>query len=150
MVGIGNRMKAIRENLGLTQDSIAQRLKVDKATYNRFEKENREPKLCFLEQFIEVTGANANYLIKGKGEMFLHNISEKENDSDIRSIYPDIPTDATVDNLIECLQVPLIYHLLVADFIQYRKQYKDNIDEHFLSQKEESHAASAEWRKKSS
>jgi transcriptional regulator with XRE-family HTH domain len=147
MADIGNKLKVVREKLGFTQDSIAQKMNVDKATYSRFENGKREPKLTFLERFIETTGVNANWLFLGKGDMFEQHVSGKEENHDIRVLYPNIPEDPNVYDLIECLQVPLVYHLIIADFILYRKKHQEEIDAYFLNEKEESHAGSTERRK---
>ncbi|MGE5340934.1 MAG: helix-turn-helix domain-containing protein, partial [Candidatus Omnitrophota bacterium] len=119
------RLRDARKAAGFTQKEMADKLMLDEVTYNRYESGDRLPKVDVLQNFYSLTGVNLIWLIIGEGDMY--------KKADIRDIYPDLPEDKRIDELIKHLQVPIIYHEVVSDFIIYKKKYADFINKYFTA-----------------
>ena len=68
---IGERIKIIRRFLNLNQETVAQKLQISIQTLSRYENGMRSPTSLFLQDFGKTYHINANWLLYGKGEMFL-------------------------------------------------------------------------------
>ncbi len=75
---ISSRLKTIRKLLKLNQDIVSQKLQITKQTLSRYENGTRFPDSLFLQKFGSLFKVNANWLLYGKGDMFLENVGEPE------------------------------------------------------------------------
>lgn len=69
---IRQRLRALQENLKLTQEELAKlggRTRISYAEYIR-EHDPRVPGVDFIANLVLNTGVNANWLLTGQGEMF--------------------------------------------------------------------------------
>lgn len=126
---IANRFKSARKALGLTQRQLADLLKMDSSSIGGIEIGKVFPSIPITVYLMEKFNVSPTWLLTGKGNMFMDVLS-------LHSFYPDIPNDSTLDEMIKCLQVPLVYHQLISNFIVLKRDYKSLIDEYF-DQKEE-------------
>ena len=60
---LGSRLKELREERGLTQKQIAEKLGLNSVTYLRYEKSQREPNLSVLADISIYYGVSIDYLI---------------------------------------------------------------------------------------
>lgn len=72
----GIRLRKIRDKLNLSQQEFAEKLHTTQATVSRYEKDLRMPDADFLEKLTELYHLNINWLLTGKGEMFLGQTSQ--------------------------------------------------------------------------
>ena len=79
MEKIGERLKQIRKNKNLTQTAFGEILGVTKQAVANVESCHSNPSMEFLYKLIEKFNVNANWLITGKGEVFIQNSTEKIN-----------------------------------------------------------------------
>lgn len=63
-MGIGNRIKEARNNLGYTQEELAKMLGVTKGAVANYELETSHPKEPIMYKLIEVLHVDANYLFQ--------------------------------------------------------------------------------------
>lgn len=77
-MGIGYRIKEAREQLGLTQTELGQKVGVTGSSITNYEKETSHPKEQIIYKLMETLGVDANYLFQD----CIH-ISPKENDIDL-------------------------------------------------------------------
>jgi transcriptional regulator with XRE-family HTH domain len=75
---IAERIKAIRKHLQFKQEIVANLTHTTTQTLSRYEKGTRFPDSHFLEKFGKAFKVNANWLLYGKGDMFLQNPEELE------------------------------------------------------------------------
>ena len=68
---IGDRLREVRKALHLNQEAVAQNLHITIQTLSRYENNTRFPDSLFLRKFGRVYRVNANWLLYGKGDMFL-------------------------------------------------------------------------------
>lgn len=67
---LGDRIKAVRQQLGLNQLEFGERIGVSDATISMYESERRTPKKQSLQLICEKFGVNPEWLTDGVGEMF--------------------------------------------------------------------------------
>lgn len=60
---LGERLKELREEIGLTQKEIASKLNLNSVTYLHYEKSQREPPLIVLAQMAQFFGVSVDYLL---------------------------------------------------------------------------------------
>lgn len=68
---IGDRIKKIRQNIGLSQIGMANKMRINPKTWSRYENNSTFPPKEILEKLAEVYNFNLHWLIMGKGEMFI-------------------------------------------------------------------------------
>ena len=62
-IQIGNRIKHYRQNLGLSQSYMAQRLGIQRSTYSNYENNIREPKKETIEKIAQILDIDVTRLI---------------------------------------------------------------------------------------
>lgn len=70
-MSVGERIKAVRKTLGLTQAEFAARISSTQNTITRYETGNRSPSSTVLAMIGQTYGINLEWLRTGVGEMFL-------------------------------------------------------------------------------
>ncbi len=70
-MSIGERLKAIRRNLNLTVKDLAEILDIPTRTIGAWERNENPPNEKFLTQLIIKFNININWLLTGKGEIFI-------------------------------------------------------------------------------
>lgn len=60
---LGQRLKELREEKGLTQKEIAEKFQIHSVTYLHYEKAQREPPLSLLADFAVFFGVSVDYLV---------------------------------------------------------------------------------------
>ncbi len=67
----GNRLRILRENLGMTQEELGKKLNLVKSNISMYEKGNRIPNADVLEQLSALFDVSIDYLL-GKSEVKKH------------------------------------------------------------------------------
>lgn len=62
-INLGQRLKELREEKGLTQRQLAEKLGINSVTYLHYEKEQREPPLPLLADIARFYGVTVDYLL---------------------------------------------------------------------------------------
>lgn len=73
MLNFGNRIVNIRKKLGMTQQEFAKKLEILPQALARYEKNKSTPSVEFTGKLTNMFNVNSNWLLTGKGEMFLNN-----------------------------------------------------------------------------
>lgn len=60
---LGQRLRELREESGLTQKQVAEKLKINPVTYLHYEKSQREPPLALLADLAIFFGVTTDYLL---------------------------------------------------------------------------------------
>ena len=60
---LGERLKELREELGLTQKQVAEKLHLNSVTYLHYEKSQREPPLLVLAEMAMFFNVSVDYLL---------------------------------------------------------------------------------------
>ena len=60
---LGPRLKELREEIGLTQKQLAEKMQINSVTYLHYEKEQREPPLSLLADLARFFDVTVDYLL---------------------------------------------------------------------------------------
>ena len=75
---IGERLKLMREFLGLTQKDLSERLSIKAPALSRYEKSNTIPTIDIINKIVNLFEINIHWLIIGEGSMIIG--EEKKNE----------------------------------------------------------------------
>lgn len=119
---IGKRLRLIREKIGITQARVGAKLGIQSQHVSKYERGETVPTWENLIKLIELYDVNINWLLTGKGSMFLspvnYSIPEEKNVSAVRDLEPD----NQIDEIIIELQKDLDLKNLIYDYVKnYRK-----------------------------
>lgn len=92
----GNRIKEFRKKLNLSQQELAKHLNMQPQALARYEKDKVKPSIELAKKLTDLFNINLNWLLTGKGEMFLN-----ETQKQLPSL--------TQENIIEVPYYPDIY-----------------------------------------
>ena len=95
------RLKELRKALNIQQGEFAKSIGILQQQLSKYERGENKPSCDFLIKLIEKTNVNINWLLIGKGNMFVEN-AEKEIPDAVEIIYYENPT------LIETIKNPVI------------------------------------------
>ena len=80
----GENLKRLRHELRMTAQQFADNMGVSPVSINNYENSRRKPNYEFLELLVQVYDVNLNWLIAGKGNMFI-----SQNKTDLNQIDED-------------------------------------------------------------
>ena len=99
-----NRLKQLREHLGLTQDEIADKLGMSRSNWSLYERGKHVPNARVLRTFQSELGVNLEWLNEGVGEMMLQHHQPVEISRDkSRLDRPARISESGLDKLIDTL-----------------------------------------------
>ncbi len=75
---LAENLKEVRIKLGISQGEMAQSLDMLQAQYSNYERGKSKPSADVLEKLALKHKINLNYLLTGKGAMFVFSETEKE------------------------------------------------------------------------
>ena len=113
-----DRIKNIRELLGLKQTEFAKKLDVPNSTIHKYENGVVEPSSKFLSKIAKKFNINMNWLLTGEGQMFLNDSSSDDNIVNI-PFYTEVKAAAGCGAFVN--------DEYSKDFIPFNKNYIKNI-----------------------
>jgi len=118
ILGVGKRIREIRQRLGLTQAQFAQRLGVIKVSVARYEA-GRVPRPKVLEEIARLGGVTVTALLQGP---------EEER---AKRAFPSVLTELGLSEVLSELVTFLERRALIMNRLprRYRNQYKERIRE---------------------
>lgn len=76
---VNERVRLLRNQLGLTQNDFATKIDSTLATISRTENGGTNPQQKMINRIIEVFSVNRDWILHGKGEMFTENVVKATN-----------------------------------------------------------------------
>lgn len=119
---IGKRLRLIRERIGITQAGLGEKLGIQSQHVSKYERGESVPTWENLIKLTELYDVNINWLLAGKGNMFLSPISYSlDQEKDIFAVR-DLESDSQIEEIINELKKDFDLKNLIYDYIQhYRK-----------------------------
>jgi transcriptional regulator with XRE-family HTH domain len=119
---IGKRLRLIRERLGITQAEVGEKLGIQSQHVSKYERGETVPTWENLIKLTEIYDVNINWLLTGKGGMFLsmvnYSILGEKNIQAVRDLEPD----SQIEEIVIELQNDLDLKNLIYDYVKhYRK-----------------------------
>ncbi len=84
---IGNKLRLIRQNCGLTQTQVAQALGVDRTTYGGYENSRTEPSLATLVKLSQIFRVEPTAILPSENDNLTLNDFEDSYDNTAKPIY---------------------------------------------------------------
>ena len=128
---VGLRVKAVRDKLNLKQGAFAKKLSISQSFLSYIEKSQRKPSYELLLSLLSIFNVNLHWLVTGVGDMFNPDTNpEQQRKEQFSRLFPGVPPDQEVLELVKSLEVPIIRNALLEKYLLYRKRYEDFIREH--------------------
>ena len=126
-MGIGKRIKELRAELHLTAGEIASGLDIPVRTIGSYEREEAQPGAKFFSALIDKYHVNVNWILTGKGNMFISKILEI--DDSFITYFQEIfnLTEKEVTGLIDLLNSEASRDM-VLKFIQIKNGNKEALN----------------------
>lgn len=119
------RLMNVIESTGLNQKEFASKAKISSPFLSQIKTNNVKPGFDFLYNILKELNVNVNWLLSGKGEMFLNGEEDK------RDIFSRVPLNDDIIDMVRHLEVPIIKNALLVRFLEVQKEYENYIKEHF-------------------
>ena len=118
----GKRLRLIRERIGITQAGLGDKLGIQSQHVSKYERGETVPTWENLIKLTESYDVNINWLLTGKGNMFLSPVTYSlEGEEDI-SLVKDLEPDSQIEEIIIELKKDFELKNLIYDYIRhYRK-----------------------------
>jgi transcriptional regulator with XRE-family HTH domain len=132
--GIGLRLKEIRKALSFTQEVMARNLETGRPNYTRIEIGDTFLNYIFLHKLAMEFNVSMDWLICGRGPMFIHRREEiemeKEGDMQPRAQdQSEKPTNPEFAELLEYMEkIPFLYHDVMEFFYKLKIKHKETIE----------------------
>jgi transcriptional regulator with XRE-family HTH domain len=128
---VGMRVKAVRDKLNLKQGAYATKLGISQSFLSYIEKGLRKPSYELLLSLLSNFKVNLHWIVTGVGDMFIPDTNpEQQVKEKFSRLFPGVPPDQDVLELVKNLEVPIIKNALMEKYLLYRKKYEDFIREH--------------------
>ncbi|UCH96295.1 MAG: helix-turn-helix transcriptional regulator [Candidatus Aminicenantes bacterium] len=135
MRDFGKRLKKAREQLKIDVNEISNIIGIEANSYYKYEDGSRFPRPEILSAILNKFDINLNYLVTGTGPMFIITGSNQKSISErLQDIFPGIPQEAVP--LVQSLEVPIMRHALMMEYLVCTEKYKSFIRDHFKQKKE--------------
>ena len=80
-MNFGDRLVKARENLGFNQANFSEKIDLAAQSLARYEKNKVNPSMEFIAKLTDMFNINSNWLLTGKGKMFISNDTTKNSDN---------------------------------------------------------------------
>ena len=121
---IGKRFRLIREKIGLTQTDFGEKLGIQFQHVSKYERGESVPTWENLRKLNDLYDVNINWLLTGKGKMFLSPITYSMEDGELIEKVKDLDSDSQIDEIINELRNDHDLKTLIYDYIQNYRQLR--------------------------
>ena len=107
MVTLGSRLKALRQEKGLTQKEVAKLIGTTDVSIGRYEMDARVPKADILNSLAKLYDVEIDYLLTGKEETEqpLNDRDKKDIEKDLKKIMDDFRDGESGPVYFDCIEL---------------------------------------------
>ena len=124
LIEFGNRLRVIREKLGLKQKDFAMRIDKTPAFLSEIETGKSNPGFSVLRKIAETFNINLNYLMFGEGEVFRGSFGEAGAE---RQVY-GIDDEKFIEMVNYFKRAPIVKYAVYEYFTQYIHKNREVIE----------------------
>lgn len=123
--GIGFRIKNLRQALHMSQKDFAAKIDAAASQLSEIEAGKANPGYHFIMKVVTAVNTDANWLLRGTGEMFLEDRSKKNSGKEHGgpAAFEDFDFENQAENIIEmldyCSKSPLVRICILAYFSRF-------------------------------
>ena len=124
---IGKRLKELKLALKITSATLAKKLEIPVRTIGSYERDEAQPGVKFLNALVECYHVNINWLITGKGSMFL-SLKTETDLSYIADMKDKLSlTSSEMQGLVDILDCDASREMILK-FIEIKRGNKEALD----------------------
>jgi len=121
---IGKRLRLIRERMGITQADVGEKLGIQSQHVSKYERGETVPTWENLIKLTELYDVNINWLLTGKGSMFLSPVNYSiPTDKNILTVR-DLEPDSQIDEIIIELRNDSDLKNLIYDYVKHYRMLR--------------------------
>ena len=121
---IGKRFRLIREKIGITQTHLGEKLGIQFQHVSKYERGETVPTWENLIKLNNLYDVNINWLLTGKGKMFLSPITYSNDEGRTMEYVKDLESDSQIEEIVEELRNDHDLKTLVYDYIKNYRQLR--------------------------
>lgn len=119
---IGKRLRLIRDKKGITQAELGEKLGIQFQHVSKYERGATVPTWENLIKLMEIYDVNINWLLTGKGSMFLSPVTYSIPEESNLNLIKDLNSDSQIDEIVEELRNDFELKTLIYDYVKnYQK-----------------------------
>lgn len=121
---IGKRIRLVRDKKGITQSELGEKLGIQFQHVSKYERGETVPTWENLIKLHEFYDVNINWLLTGKGTMFVSPISYSPADNQSLAAIRDLDSDDQLDEIITELRNDQELKNLIYDYVKNYRQLR--------------------------
>lgn len=121
---IGKRLRLIREKKGITQAELGEKLGIQFQHVSKYERGETVPTWENLIKLAELYDVNINWLLTGKGSMFLSPLTYSVHEAKSLAGVKDFEHDDQIDEIIAELRNDQDLKNLIYDYVKNYRQLR--------------------------
>jgi transcriptional regulator with XRE-family HTH domain len=121
---IGKRIRLVRDKKGITQSELGEKLGIQFQHVSKYERGETVPTWENLIKLHEFYDVNINWLLTGKGTMFVSPITYSVADNQSLAAIRDLDSDDQLDEIITELRNDQELKNLIYDYIKNYRQLR--------------------------
>jgi len=114
---VGERLRAIREELDLTLEKIGELAGFSKSQISAAERGEKKPSTAYLFALIDNFKVNINYILTGDGDPFLDHRNKSEDEKDMDELFSLMKKEK------------MLRYSILGYYYEYKKRNRDFIAE---------------------
>ncbi|MCK4764152.1 MAG: helix-turn-helix transcriptional regulator [Candidatus Aminicenantes bacterium] len=138
---VGIRFCQFRKAIDKTQQQLADELKIYQSTITNFEQGKTFPNLNYLNHFSGKYGLNINWLVTGKGDLFLKGYRIRKNAPYLIETFPysqyNMDEQREYSEIFTLMEVPVVEQVVMAKLLETKAILKDEISAYYLKKAEQ-------------
>jgi transcriptional regulator with XRE-family HTH domain len=129
---IAHKLRKLREPLKLNHREMAERLRLDKSTYTRYENADNAPSFTTLRKLGTEFGISLDWFVLNRGLKYYAEIEKKLKEAEEAKKEPNplanLPGDGK-DLLDHMERIPTLRYEVLLFFHRYKEEHKDKVEE---------------------
>lgn len=121
---IGKRIRLVRDKKGITQSELGEKLGIQFQHVSKYERGETVPTWENLIKLHEFYDVNINWLLTGKGTMFVSPITYSVADNQTLAAIRDLDSDDQLDEIITELRNDQELKNLIYDYVKNYRQLR--------------------------
>lgn len=121
---IGKRIRLVRDKKGITQSELGEKLGIQFQHVSKYERGETVPTWENLIKLHEFYDVNINWLLTGKGTMFVSPITYSVADNQTLTAIRDLDSDDQLDEIITELRNDQELKNLIYDYVKNYRQLR--------------------------
>ncbi len=128
---MSDRLRNLREKLGLTQNDLANQLGMKIKPISNIENKIQLPTIPMLVSLFKIYRVSPLWFLMGVGDMFLSSLEGTSDQVEIfQKAFPGVPAEPDVIKVIESMAVPVLKNAIILKSLELMEVYRPQIEKY--------------------